>query len=83
MQVIEAVIEHIPLKQQIFQELEAVCSKECILSTNTSTIDIDVCAAKMKQPNRIVGPTPPPPPPHLSRTDVDGCFFFALFFNAP
>jgi len=53
--VIEAVIEHIPLKQQIFQELEAVCSKECILSTNTSTIDIDVCAAKMKQPNRIVG----------------------------
>lgn len=59
MQVIEAVIEHIPLKQQIFQELEAVCSKECILSTNTSTIDINVCAAKMKEPHRIVGPSDP------------------------
>jgi 3-hydroxyacyl-CoA dehydrogenase len=59
MQVIEAVIEHIPLKQQIFQELEAVCSKDCILSTNTSTIDIDLCAAKMKEPHRIVGPPDP------------------------
>jgi hypothetical protein len=54
-QVIEAVIEHVPLKQQIFQELEAICSKDCILSTNTSTIDINVCAAKMKNPHRIVG----------------------------
>ena len=43
------------LKQQIFQELEAICYKDCILSTNTSTIDINVCAAKMKNPHRIVG----------------------------
>jgi len=53
--VIEAVIESIPLKQQIFEQLEQVCSPHCVLSTNTSTIDINVCAAKMKQPNRIVG----------------------------
>mmetsp|Transcript_33969 Transcript_33969/g.47059 ORF Transcript_33969/g.47059 Transcript_33969/m.47059 type:complete len:721 (+) Transcript_33969:140-2302(+) len=53
--VIEAVIEDIPLKQKIFQELEVVCSEECVLSSNTSTINILTCAAKMKQPNRIVG----------------------------
>jgi len=53
--VIEAVIENVPLKQQIFADLEKLCSPECILSTNTSTIDINVCAGKMQQPHRIVG----------------------------
>ena len=38
--VIEAVIENLNLKQNIFKDLESVCSKDCILSTNTSTIDI-------------------------------------------
>lgn len=52
---IEAVIENVPLKQQIFADLEKLCSPECILSTNTSTIDINVCAGKMQQPHRIVG----------------------------
>ena len=44
---------------QIFEQLEQVCSPHCVLSTNTSTIDINVCAAKMKQPNRIVGMSAP------------------------
>ena len=55
--VVEAVIEHVPLKQQIFEELERVCRPDCVLSSNTSTIDLDVCAAKMRQPERIVGKT--------------------------
>ena len=53
--VVEAVIEDVALKQQIFEELERVCRPDCVLSTNTSTIDLDVCAAKMRQPERIVG----------------------------
>lgn len=40
--VIEAVIEDIPLKQRIFADLEAHCRPDCILSTNTSTIDINL-----------------------------------------
>lgn len=53
--VIEAVIEVVKLKQQIFKDLEEVCRSDCILSTNTSTIDITVIADKMRQPERIIG----------------------------
>jgi len=52
---IEAVIENLDLKQKIFADLEASCRPDCILSTNTSTIDITKVAAKMKNPERIVG----------------------------
>ena len=37
---IEAVIENLDLKRRIFADLEAACRPDCILSTNTSTIDI-------------------------------------------
>eukprot|EP00854_Cymbomonas_tetramitiformis_P018996 gene18996-22708_t len=40
--VIEAVIEDVNLKQQIFKDLEDSCPPHCVLSTNTSTIDINV-----------------------------------------
>jgi len=53
--VIEAVIEDLALKQNIFADLEKACTPECILSTNTSTIDITKIAAKMKAPERIIG----------------------------
>jgi len=53
--VIEAVIEVVGLKQQIFKDLEAVCRPDCILSTNTSTIDITLIAQKMRSPERIIG----------------------------
>ncbi len=47
--VIEAVIEDIPLKQRIFSDLEASCRPDCILSTNTSTIDINLVGAKTSE----------------------------------
>eukprot|EP00245_Coleochaete_scutata_P000953 TRINITY_DN11176_c0_g1_i2.p1 TRINITY_DN11176_c0_g1~~TRINITY_DN11176_c0_g1_i2.p1 ORF type:complete len:589 (+),score=127.43 TRINITY_DN11176_c0_g1_i2:90-1856(+) len=53
--VIEAVIESIPLKQQIFSELEKVCSPQCVLSSNTSTIDLNVVGAKTSSQDRIIG----------------------------
>ncbi|CAI5459449.1 unnamed protein product [Closterium sp. Yama58-4] len=53
--VIEAVIESIPLKQQIFQDLERVCKPACILSSNTSTIDLNVVGAKTRSQDRIIG----------------------------
>ncbi|CAI5523368.1 unnamed protein product, partial [Closterium sp. Naga37s-1] len=51
----EAVIESIPLKQQIFQDLERVCKPACILSSNTSTIDLNVVGAKTRSQDRIIG----------------------------
>lgn len=53
--VIEAVIESIPLKQQIFADLEKHCSPTCVLSSNTSTIDLNVVGAKTHAQDRIIG----------------------------
>eukprot|EP00818_Percolomonas_sp_WS_P003479 CAMPEP_0117443550 /NCGR_PEP_ID=MMETSP0759-20121206/4751_1 /TAXON_ID=63605 /ORGANISM="Percolomonas cosmopolitus, Strain WS" /LENGTH=842 /DNA_ID=CAMNT_0005235525 /DNA_START=2344 /DNA_END=4869 /DNA_ORIENTATION=+ len=53
--VIEAIFEDIPLKKRIFSELEKVTNKNCILASNTSTIDIDVIASQTKCPDRIIG----------------------------
>ena len=53
--VIEAALEDIPLKQQIFSDLERHCSSNCILATNTSTIDIKIVGAKTHAADRIVG----------------------------
>ncbi len=53
--VIEAALEDIPLKQQIFADLEEHCNEQCILATNTSTIDITVVGQKTRAADRIVG----------------------------
>jgi enoyl-CoA hydratase/3-hydroxyacyl-CoA dehydrogenase len=53
--VIEAVFENLELKQNIFETLERVCSKDCILASNTSTIDIDLIGKKTKCQSRIIG----------------------------
>lgn len=53
--VIEAVVENIELKQQVFAELEAACNADCILASNTSTIDLEVIGAKTKAAQRILG----------------------------
>lgn len=53
--VIEAAVENVKLKQQIFADLEKACSSHAILSTNTSTIDISVVGAKTSCPERILG----------------------------
>lgn len=53
--VVEAAVENIQLKQQIFTELEKVVPKHCILSTNTSTIDIELIGEKTQSQDRICG----------------------------
>ncbi|KAL0315647.1 UNVERIFIED_CONTAM: Peroxisomal fatty acid beta-oxidation multifunctional protein AIM1 [Sesamum radiatum] len=53
--VIEAVIENISLKQQIFADIEKACPPHCILASNTSTIDLNIVGAKTKSQDRIVG----------------------------
>ncbi len=53
--VIEAVSEELDLKQRLFQELDAICSAETILTTNTSVISITEIAVKATRRDRIVG----------------------------
>ncbi|KAK9671744.1 hypothetical protein RND81_12G051400 [Saponaria officinalis] len=53
--VIEAVIENVSLKQQIFTDLEKYCPSHCILASNTSTIDLNLIGEKTHSQDRIVG----------------------------
>lgn len=52
---IEAALEKLEVKHQIFKELEQVNSEQTILATNTSSIPITRIAAPLKQPERVVG----------------------------
>ncbi|XP_061962373.1 glyoxysomal fatty acid beta-oxidation multifunctional protein MFP-a-like isoform X1 [Populus nigra] len=53
--VIEAVIENVSLKQQIFSDLEKYCPPHCILASNTSTIDLNLIGKHTKSQDRIIG----------------------------
>jgi 3-hydroxyacyl-CoA dehydrogenase/enoyl-CoA hydratase/carnithine racemase len=53
--VIEAVFEEMSVKKQVFAEVEAVVSAECLLATNTSSLSITEMASDLKNPERVVG----------------------------
>lgn len=53
--VVEAIIEDLNIKQQLFKQLEAICTASCIFATNTSSLSITAIAAALSQPQRLVG----------------------------
>lgn len=53
--VIEAVIENLEVKQNIFAEIEKLNDHDCILATNTSSISVTRIGAVLKHPNRFAG----------------------------
>ena len=48
--VIEAVFEEMAVKQQVFAEVEAVVSPECVLATNTSSLSVTEMASRPRAP---------------------------------
>jgi 3-hydroxyacyl-CoA dehydrogenase len=53
--IVEAAFENLELKKTIFAELDRIAKPECMLGTNTSTLDIDVIAAQTARPESVVG----------------------------
>jgi 3-hydroxyacyl-CoA dehydrogenase len=53
--IIEAAFESMELKKRIFAELNRVAKPDCILATNTSTLDIDEIARVTSRPEMVVG----------------------------
>jgi 3-hydroxybutyryl-CoA dehydrogenase len=53
--VIEAIVEELRAKQSMFQFLESVVSRECVLATNTSSLSVTSIAAACDAPDRVVG----------------------------
>lgn len=53
--IIEAVVEHLHVKQELFASLERVNSGKAILATNTSSISITKIAEILSDPSRCIG----------------------------
>ena len=53
--VIEAIVENLKIKQQVFSNLEALVSQNCILASNTSSLSIASIASTLTHPERCVG----------------------------
>jgi 3-hydroxybutyryl-CoA dehydrogenase len=53
--IIEAAVESIPLKWEIFSKLDEGSPKETILASNTSSISITRIASVTKRPDRVIG----------------------------
>ncbi len=53
--VVEAVVEDLGAKKDVFEELDRVCPKHTILASNTSTISIINIAAATNRPDKVIG----------------------------
>lgn len=53
--IIEAIVENLEIKQQLFSTLETIVSDECILASNTSSLSIASIASACKKPERVIG----------------------------
>jgi len=53
--VIEAIVEQLKVKQELFQSLEGINQSSCILASNTSSIPITQIAAGLQRPQNFVG----------------------------
>lgn len=52
---IEAIVENLAIKQQLFQALEQIVQPNCILASNTSSLAISAIAKHCQSPQRIAG----------------------------
>ena len=53
--IIEAIVEKKEVKQNLFQQLAAICTEETIFASNTSSISITAIASAVPHPERVVG----------------------------
>ncbi|MCP4077898.1 MAG: 3-hydroxyacyl-CoA dehydrogenase PaaC [Gammaproteobacteria bacterium] len=52
---IEAIIEKLEVKQQLFKQLEDIGGSDAILATNTSSISVSAIASVLTRPERLLG----------------------------
>jgi 3-hydroxybutyryl-CoA dehydrogenase len=53
--VVEAIVEELGPKQDLFRELERICRPEAVLATNTSALSVTEIASATSSPGRVVG----------------------------
>jgi len=68
--IIEAIVENLQVKQQIFAALEKQACDDCVLATNTSSLSVTAIAAACQQPERVIGLHFFNPPPLMALVEV-------------
>ncbi|PRR82737.1 3-hydroxybutyryl-CoA dehydrogenase [Clostridium vincentii] len=53
--VVEAAIENMKIKKEIFAELDGICKPETILASNTSSLSITEVASATKRADKVIG----------------------------
>ena len=53
--IIEAVLENMEVKQDIWQKLEGICRPDVVFATNTSALPITEMASVLEDPGRMIG----------------------------
>jgi len=86
--VIEAIVEELEPKQELFAELDRICGPDAVLATNTSALSVTEIAAAASAPGRVVGmhffnPAPLMPLVEIVRAELtdDGPFEAAFSFG--
>jgi 3-hydroxybutyryl-CoA dehydrogenase len=53
--VVEAAVEDLNIKKEIFRQLNSVCAHDAILTSNTSSLSITELASVVQEPERVAG----------------------------
>jgi 3-hydroxybutyryl-CoA dehydrogenase len=53
--VVEAVVEQLPVKQQIFRTLDGIVRADALLATNTSSLSVTEISTATSHPGRVIG----------------------------
>ncbi len=53
--IIEAIVEKLDAKIELFANLDALCKESAILATNTSSLSVELIASATHRPSRIIG----------------------------
>jgi len=73
--VIEAIIEDLSIKQEVFTQIEPIVSDTCILATNTSSLAITAIGSICKIPERFIGTHFFNPAPLMSLVEIIPALF--------
>lgn len=53
--VIEAIVEDLNIKKDVFSRIEGIVSKDCVLASNTSSLSVASISSALKKPGRFLG----------------------------
>jgi 3-hydroxybutyryl-CoA dehydrogenase len=84
--VIEAVLEELELKRDVFRELDGLLGPQAVMATNTSALSVTEIAAATRRPERVVGlhffnPAPVLPLVEVVRTELTEASVFAAAYD--